>query len=55
VRLLVSFALQVLSIGLGVGVAAVMGTMKFLYGWSLKPLIAVSLAPTVALACYMQW
>ena len=46
---------QVLAIGLGVGVAAVLGTLKFLYGWSLKPLIAATLLPTVGLACYMQW
>lgn len=46
---------QVLAIGLGVGVAAILGTMKFLYGWSLKPLIAATLLPTVGLACYMQW
>lgn len=47
--------LMVLAIGIGVGFAAVLGTMKFLYGWSLKPMIAVCLVPTVGLACYMQW
>ena len=28
---------------------------RFLRGWSLKPLIACSLTPTIALACYMKW
>ena len=31
----------VLSIGLGVGVAAMIGVLRFLRGWSLKPLIAM--------------
>ena len=31
----------VLSIGLGVGVAAMIGVLRFLRGWSLKPLIAI--------------
>jgi hypothetical protein len=31
----------VLSIGLGVGVAAMVGVLRFLRGWSLKPLIAM--------------
>lgn len=47
--------LLVLAIGLGVGVAAVIGTLRFIKDWSLKPLIYVTLAPTVGLACYMQW
>lgn len=33
----------VLVIGASVGLAAVVGTLRFLYGWSLKPLIYVSL------------
>ncbi|KXZ45044.1 hypothetical protein GPECTOR_59g652 [Gonium pectorale] len=45
----------VLSIGLGVGAAAVVGTLRFIKGWSLKPIIYGSLVPTIALACYMQW
>lgn len=48
-------AAQVLSIGIGVGVAAVIGTLKFLYNWSLKLLIYATLLPTVGAACYMQW
>lgn len=47
--------IMVLAIGIGVGVAAVLGTLKFLYNWSLKPMIAVTLLPTIGLACYMQW
>ncbi|KAF5832814.1 hypothetical protein DUNSADRAFT_11187 [Dunaliella salina] len=45
----------VLCIGLGVGTAAVLGTYRFVKGWSLKPFIAATLAPTVACACYMHW
>ncbi len=33
-------------VGIGVGVAAMLGTMRFIYGWSLKPLIYISLLPT---------
>ena len=40
---------------MGVGVAAMIGVLRFLRGWSLKPLIACSLTPTIALACYMKW
>jgi hypothetical protein len=45
----------VLSIGIGVGVAAMFGVLRFLRGWSLKPLIVLSMTPTVACACYMSW
>jgi hypothetical protein len=31
------------------------GVLRFLRGWSLKPLIAASLTPTIACACYMKW
>jgi hypothetical protein len=47
--------LLVLAIGVGVGLASVVGTIKFLTGISIKPFIAGSLLPTVGLACYMQW
>ena len=47
--------LMVFAIGAGVGVAAILAVLMFMRGWSLKPLIFGSLAPTVALACYMQW
>ena len=42
----------VLVVGAGVGAAAVLGTLRFIYGWSLKPLIYASLVPTVALTVY---
>lgn len=42
----------VLVVGIGVGLAAVLGTMRFLYGWSLKPLIVMTLLPTLALTFY---
>jgi hypothetical protein len=47
--------IMVFAIGVGVGVAAVIGTLKFLYNVSLKYLIAAALLPTLAGACYMQW
>lgn len=42
----------VLVIGFSVGLAAVIGTLRFLYGWSLKPFIYGSLAPVLALTLY---
>ncbi|MEY3668652.1 MAG: DUF1538 domain-containing protein [Burkholderiaceae bacterium] len=42
----------VLVVGVGVGIAAVIGTMRFLYNWSLKPLIYLSFIPTAALTAY---
>ena len=42
----------VLVVGLGVGVAAVLGTVRFLYDWSLKPLIYLTLLPVVILTTY---
>ena len=39
----------VLLVGLAVGVAAVIGALRFLHGWSLKPLIYAVLAPTLVL------
>lgn len=40
--------------GASVGLAAVTGTLRFLYGWSLKPLIYLSLAPVLLLTVYMS-
>jgi len=37
-------------VGLGVGLAAVLGTVRFLRGWSLKPLIFMSVTPTLILS-----
>jgi hypothetical protein len=42
----------VLVIGASVGLAAVLGTLRFLYGWSLKPLIYASLVPVIGLTLY---
>ena len=42
----------VLVIGVSVGLAAVIGTLRFLYGWSLKPLIYASLVPLLALTMH---
>ena len=40
----------VLLVGLGVGLAAVLGTVRFLRGWSLKPLIFMTITPTLILS-----
>ena len=42
----------VLVVGASVGCAAVIGTLRFLYGWSLKPLIYASLVPVLGLSVY---
>ena len=44
--------LTVMLVGLGVGVAAVLGTVRFLYDWSLKPLIFIALTPGALLTAY---
>lgn len=44
----------VLVVGASVGLAAVIGTLRFLYGWSLKPLIYLSLVPVLLLTVYMS-
>jgi len=43
----------VLVVGAGVGLAAILGTIRFIYGWSLKPLIYLTLAPTLLLTLYI--
>jgi hypothetical protein len=43
----------VLGVGIGVGAAAILGTLRFLYGWSLKPLIYLTLIPTIGLTLYI--
>lgn len=51
--LLTSWAnVLILTVGVGVGFAAVLGTMRFLYGWSLKPYIYIALLPTLGLTAY---
>lgn len=44
----------VLMVGIGVGLAAVLGTMRFLYGWSLKTLIYLTLIPTLGMSIYIS-
>jgi len=43
----------VLVVGASVGLAAVIGTLRFLYGWSLKPLIFISLFLVLVPTLYM--
>ncbi len=42
----------VLAVGIGVGLAAVAGTVRLLFNWSLKPFIYGSLIPALALTAY---
>ncbi len=44
----------VLLVGVGVGLAAVLGTLRFIYSWSLKPFIYFSVIPTLLLASYLM-
>jgi hypothetical protein len=39
----------VLLVGAGVGLAAVLGTLRFIYGWSLKPMIYIAVSLTLSL------
>lgn len=47
--------LLILAIGVGVGAAAVLGTVRLLFELSLKPLILMAFVPVAALTLYMQW
>ena len=42
----------VLMVGGGVGIAAILGTIRFVRGWSLKPMIYAALTPVVILTIY---
>lgn len=44
----------VLLVGAGVGLAAVLGTIRFVKGWSLKPYIYLSLTPVLLLTLYFM-
>ena len=44
----------VLIVGLGVGLAVVVGTLRLLYGWSLRPLILGTLTPALLLTFWMM-
>ena len=41
-------------VGAGVGIAAILGTVRFVKGWSLKPMIYCALTP-VALLSFYAW
>lgn len=43
------------AVGIGVGAAAVLGTLRFVYNWSLKPLIYISVIPTMILTVYASF
>lgn len=45
---------MVLMVGIGVGLAAVLGTLRLLYGWSLKPFVYLTLLPTILLTLYIH-
>jgi len=44
----------VLIVGMGVGLAAVLGTLRFIYGWSLKPFIYCTMIPILGLTLYLM-
>ena len=44
----------VLGVGLGVGMAAVLGTLRFLYDWRLKSLIYAVVLPLLGVTIYVQ-
>jgi len=44
----------VLIVGMGVGAATVLGTVRLLYGWSLKPFIYITLVPALLLTFFIQ-
>jgi len=45
----------VCAVGLGVGVASVVGTLRFVRGWSIKPLIYWALSVTLPLTAAVHW
>ena len=44
----------VLIVGMGVGLAAILGTLRFIHGWSLKPFIYITLIPVLALTLFLM-
>ena len=44
----------VLVVGACVGLAVIVGTLRFLYGWSLKPLIYITLITAIGLTIYLM-
>ena len=45
----------VLVVGISVGLAAMLGTLRFIYGWSLKPMIYAALLPVLALTLFASF
>ena len=43
----------VLMVGIGVGLASILGTLRFIKDWSLKPLIYMSIIPLLLLTAYI--
>ncbi len=43
-----------LVLAVGVGLAAALGTIRFIYGWSLKPLIYITLTLVLLISIYMS-
>ncbi len=44
----------VLIVGMGVGLAAILGTLRFIHGWSLKPFIYITLVPILLLTMFLM-
>ncbi len=47
--------LLVIFVGCGVGIAAILGTMRLIYGWSLKTMIYPTVGIVMALSIYVWW
>ena len=47
--------LLVFFIGLGMGVAAVLGTLRFVYGWKLRNLLAAITVPAMCFTAFFTW
>ena len=45
----------IFSIGLGVGVAAIIGILRFQNEWNMKKVILAAITPCLICSCYMQW
>ena len=45
----------VLTVGIGVGFAAVLGSLRFIRGWSLKPMIYLTFVPILLLIGYLMF
>jgi hypothetical protein len=45
----------IFAIGLGVGVAAIVGILRFQNEWNMKKVILATISPCLICSCYMQW